>query len=68
MKEYPNARFWMANMHPEKLGSILLRDAYDEDEFTKNCIRIAIKNQKALTGKMSRAEIETAEALEEDLL
>jgi len=66
MKIYENG-FWIWNTDLDKLKGILLRDARNETTFTQKAIADAIENQKRQTQPLTRAELELAEALDEDL-
>lgn len=67
MKIYENG-FWIWNTDLDRLKSILLRDARNETAFTRRAISDAIDNKKATIKPPTRAELELAEALDEDLL
>lgn len=66
LKIYKNG-YWIYKIDLDRLKGILLRDAYDESDFTRKCIVEAIENAKRVKGEMTRAEIETEQALEEDI-
>ena len=66
MKEYKNG-FWIFNCDLDKLKGILLQGARDESTFTQWAISEAVENKKRSQRPESRAEIETREALEEDI-
>ncbi len=57
----------MRNTELNKLKGILLRDARNESTFTQWAIGEAMENAKRAERPMTRAEIETEEALAEDL-
>jgi hypothetical protein len=66
MHKYENG-YWIWKCDLDKLKGILLRDARNETIFTKWCISEAIENKKRSTRPPTRAEIEAAEALTEDI-
>ena len=66
MKAYNNG-FWIFNCDLDKLKGILLRDARNETSFTQWCISEAIENKKRSLRPPTRAEQETADALDEEI-
>jgi hypothetical protein len=66
-KEYPNG-FWLYQMKDlDKLKRILLQGATNETSFTQWAISEAIENKRRSLREPTRAEIEAAEALLEEL-
>ena len=65
---YKNGATWIWNTDLDKLKRIFLRGAAKETTFSKWSIGEAIDNAKLAKPPPTRAEIETADALTEDIL
>jgi len=66
MNKYENG-YWIWNCDLDKLEKILLTGARNESTLTKWSISEAIANRRRAEPPKTRAQIETAEALEENI-
>jgi len=66
MNKYENG-YWIWNCDLDKLEKILLTGARNESIFTKWSISEAIANRKRAEPPKTRAQLETIEALEENI-
>lgn len=61
-------KYFVRSLDLDKLERMMLYDARNEHHFSRSCIKEAIINAKTAQHQPTRAELETAEALEEDIL
>ena len=59
--------YMIRSMELGKLERMMLYDARHENAFTKHCIKEAIINARTAQTPLTRAQLETQEALEEEL-